>query len=97
MGATLEQLENRLAALEKEMRTLRDQGLSPPPVEKPSGHEPFNWGTAWTHLLRQMGIQGQPVGANKVREMVAACGFKTEANAFSRDIIAMRDSLALEP
>jgi len=39
----------------------------------------------------EMGIQGEPVGAEKVQEMIAACGVKPENNVFSRGIIEMRE------
>ena len=39
----------------------------------------------------EMGIQGEPVGAEKVQEMIAACGVKPEDNVFSRGIIEMRE------
>ena len=39
----------------------------------------------------EMGIVGEPVGSEKLREMMAACGIKPEDNEFSREIIAMRE------
>jgi hypothetical protein len=39
----------------------------------------------------ETGIHGAPIGAEKVQEMIAACGVQPEANAFSRGIIDMRE------
>src|SRR5437762_6957999 len=39
----------------------------------------------------EMGIQGEPIGAEKVQELIAACGVKPEDNVFSRGIIQMRE------
>lgn len=39
----------------------------------------------------EMGMRGAAVGAEKVQEMMAACGVKPEENMFSREIIAMRE------
>jgi len=40
--------------------------------------------------FEQMGLRGQPVGPEKVQEMIAACGVQAEANLFSRGIIEAR-------
>ena len=39
----------------------------------------------------EMGIRGEPIGAEKVQAMIAACGVKPEENAFSQGIIEMRE------
>ena len=39
----------------------------------------------------EMGIHGAPIGAEKVQEMIAACGVQPEANTFSQGIIEMRE------
>ncbi|MGH9833452.1 MAG: hypothetical protein ACREBD_14730 [Blastocatellia bacterium] len=38
-----------------------------------------------------LGATGTPIGAEKVQEMVAACGVNPEDNLFSRGIIEMRE------
>jgi hypothetical protein len=101
MPATLEILEQRLVALEREMAALR-QLLLKPAIEETSaergarlirqaqlGQAPLAAG--WAKAMQQMGIQGEPIGAEKVQEMIAACGFKAENNEFSRGIIEMRE------
>ena len=47
--------------------------------------------TGWAKAMEQMGIKGEPIGAEKVQEMIAACGIKPEDNEFSRGIIEMRE------
>ena len=39
----------------------------------------------------EMGIHGEPIGAEKVQGMIAACGVRPEDNLFSRGIIATRE------
>ena len=41
--------------------------------------------------FEEMGIRSEPIDAEKLQEMVAACGVKTEDNVFSRGIIEMRE------
>jgi hypothetical protein len=38
-----------------------------------------------------MGVRGEPIGAEKVQEMIAACGVRPEDNILSRGIIDMRE------
>jgi len=39
----------------------------------------------------EMGVRGEPIGAEKVQEMIAACGVRPEDNVLSRGIIDMRE------
>ncbi len=41
----------------------------------------------------EMGVQGTPIGAEKVQRMVAACGINPQDNTFSRAIIDMREEM----
>ena len=41
--------------------------------------------------FEEMGIRVEPIGAEKLQEMIAACGVKPEENAFSQGIIEMRE------
>ncbi len=41
--------------------------------------------------FKALGATGTPIGAEKVQEMVAACGVNPEDNLFSRGIIEMRE------
>ncbi len=45
----------------------------------------------WAAAMREMGISGEPVGAEKRREMMIAEGVDPEDNQFSRGIIEMRE------
>ena len=45
----------------------------------------------WKKLLESLGIHGQPIGAKKLRERLLAEGVDPDDNAFSREIIAMRE------
>jgi hypothetical protein len=101
MSVTIDELERRLSLLEQEVARLRQQVETPPGVETPAergerllreaeaGQAALSPGWAWA--MEQMGIKGEPVGVEKLREMIAACGFKPENNEFSRGIIEMRE------
>lgn len=39
----------------------------------------------------KMGIQGEPIGAEKVQQQIAACGVKPEDNVFSRTLLRARE------
>lgn len=39
----------------------------------------------------EMGITGEPIGAEEVQAMMLACGINPEDNEFSRGIIEMRE------
>jgi hypothetical protein len=101
--ATLESLEQRLAALEREVAQLK-AGLRPdrsPPQpgaesegarlirEAADGHADFLAG--WGQLMEELGVRGQPIGAPKLRELLRQKGIRPEDNLFSRGIIAMRE------
>lgn len=42
-------------------------------------------------VFEEMGIRVELIGAEKLQEMIAACGVKPEENAFSQGIIEMRE------
>ena len=39
----------------------------------------------------EMGIRGEPIGAEKVQEMIVACGVRPEDNLFSRGVVETRE------
>jgi hypothetical protein len=101
MPVTLEDLEKRLAALEQEVaslrrqlerrtameasaergaRLLRDAKASQPAID-----------AATAKVFAEMGITGDPVGHEKLRQLMLECGIDPEGNEFSREIIAMRE------
>lgn len=44
-----------------------------------------------TKSFEKMGIQGEPIGAEKVQAQIAARGVKPEDNVFSRALLRMRE------
>jgi hypothetical protein len=101
MATTVQELERRLAQVEREMTRLRQRVEQALPAELPSDrgarllHEAAASQPAVTaaaaEAFAEMGITGAPVGPEKLREMMAACGIHTEENPFSREIEAMRE------
>jgi hypothetical protein len=101
MATTLDELEKRLAALEQEVGRLKKQ--LPPPVVAETPLErgarllrgeppaPGQAEAAWAAAMKQMGIQGEPISAEKLREMIVASGVNPNGNEFSRGIIEMRE------
>ena len=44
-----------------------------------------------TESFGKMGVAGKPIGAQELQEQIAARGVKSEDNAFSREIVGMRE------
>jgi uncharacterized small protein (DUF1192 family) len=100
--ATQETLEQRLAALEREVaqlksRLTRDASAQDATEESlgarlmresKEGHADFVAG--WRAFIEALGIKREPVGAKKLREMLLKAGINPEDNEFSRGTIAMR-------
>jgi hypothetical protein len=101
MSTTIEALEQRLAAVEQDLarlrlhleqrpaeessaergtRLLRDADLSQPAIS-----------AATAKAFAELGITGEPVGIEKLHEMMLAAGVDPNDSAFSREIIAMRE------
>ncbi len=45
----------------------------------------------WNEFMNALGIQGEPIGARKLRELLAREGIRPEVNELSQGIIAMRE------
>src|SRR5262249_31950158 len=101
MAMTLEELEKRLAAVEQEVKELRQMHerrlveettaqLRPRLLREARASQPAI-SAAVDKAFKEMGITGEPVGHEKLREMMAASGINPEDNFFSREIIAMRE------
>ncbi len=101
--ATLEILEQRVTVLEQEITQLKS-GWSQAPAAHPPRDEPRGARlireaeqgraavvAASEKVLAGLGIQGQPIGAKKLRELLIADGIDPNDNAFSRELIAMRE------
>jgi hypothetical protein len=101
MAATLAELEQRLAALEQEVAALRHrlQGWPGGETAAERGARQLHEATSsqahlapgWARALEQMGICGEPIGAERVQELMAACGIQAEDNELSRGLIDMRE------
>ena len=99
--ASLEELEKRMAAVERELSAMRTL-LAPLRREETRaergarlrreselGQGAFEAG--WDKAMEKMGVRGEAIGVERLRQMIADCGFKPEDNAFSRGIIEMRE------
>jgi hypothetical protein len=98
---TIEELQKRIAELEAEVKDLRAL-VAPPPDETPeqritrilrlSELEHPAMVAAWDKAMAEMGIpQVEPIGAERLQEMMRAEGVDPEKNEFSRGIIEMRE------
>jgi len=98
MAITLQSLEKRLSAMERDVAEVR--------AELARSHGSANRGArliqeahaqhaaaiaAWQAVRERLGIQGQPMGAKQFRQRLLATGMDPNDNAFSRDLIAMRE------
>lgn len=45
----------------------------------------------WARFMQMLGIQEEPIGAEKLQEMMRARGMNPDDNEFSRGIIEMRE------
>jgi predicted DNA-binding antitoxin AbrB/MazE fold protein len=57
--------------------------------EARQGHADFVAG--WRTFIQELGIQGNPIGAKQLRELLLKSGINPDDNEFSREIIAMRE------
>lgn len=101
MPVTLEELEKRVVSLEQELVFLRRllggkdsaemlaEGGARLLRQAEAGQAEFAAG--WARAMEKLGIHGEPIGAEKLQQMIAACGVKPEDNEFSRGIIEMRE------
>src|SRR5438105_287579 len=100
MTTTVAELEQRMAALEREMRSLRQLVGARPTEETPAeagaqmlGEDEESQAeltAGWARAMEEMGIRGEPIGAEALQARMIANGIKSEDNAFSRGIIEMR-------
>jgi hypothetical protein len=93
MATTIEDLEKRVAALERELRYLRRElGIwTPGETPEEAAESQAAVDAAWARVKEQLGIQGEPIGAEKLQAMMLAEGIKPEENILSRGIIEMRE------
>ncbi len=101
MAATVEELEKRVSQLEQEVTRLKRLVEESPVEETPAERgarllreakaSQAAISAAVAKAFEAMGITGEPVSPEELREMMAECGVKAEDNIFSREIIAMRE------
>lgn len=91
-----ERIEQELAEVRQELEKLRPtKSLTPEERAATRLERVRSKNEKLTPLIdkafKKMGITGEPIGAEKVQEILAAEGVKTEENSFSRGIIKMRE------
>ena len=101
MTTRVAELEKRVAALEREISSLRQLVLARPiegtPAEagarmlREAERSQAELAAGWARAMEEMGIRGEPIGVEKLREMMLAEGIKPEDNILSRGIIEMRE------
>jgi hypothetical protein len=101
MATSLEALEQRLAAVERELARLRDlvegPAVAATPLERgvrlmrKSRRSQAQASATWKKVMEEMGIKGEPIPAEKLHEMMAAAGLHPDGTEFSRGIIEMRE------
>ncbi len=93
MTTTIEEFEKRVVALEREVSYLRQElgNWTPgePLLEPEQAHAEVL--VAWERVKEQLGIHGEPIGAEKLQARMLASGIKPEDNILSRGIIEMRE------
>jgi hypothetical protein len=100
MAATLEELEMRLAALERRFAVFQERQLQASANTLPDfGSEMIREARSNQQeidsialkLFADMGIAEEPVDVARLRVMMRECGIRDEDRSASREIIAMRD------
>src|SRR5260370_15350050 len=91
MAITLDILAKRLAALEQEVASLRQDVDGRLRRENGEAGRQQTINAAIAKAYAEMGIVCQAIDAKKLRELFLAHGIKPEENAFSRGIIDMRE------
>jgi hypothetical protein len=101
MAITLEELEQRVTLLEREITRLQERVEGPRPEETPAerGARRFREAkasqpaitAAVTKAFEQMGITGEPISAQEFEKLMAECGIDPSENLLSREILAMRE------
>ena len=88
----LKQIENEVAQLRAQLNQWLTQPMQPTQLEPTIqfvDKEKLRPLTA--KVFEEMGVRSEPIDAEKLQKMVAACGVKAEDNIFSQGIIEMRE------
>jgi hypothetical protein len=101
MASRVAELEKRVAALERELRSLRQLVEARPIEETPAEagarmlrqaeRSQAALAAGWARAMEEMSIRGEPIGAQALRARMLASGIKPDDNAFSRGIVEMRE------
>jgi len=98
MAITLQVLEQRIAALEREMADLKAAVLRSAQAATRGARliqaaraQHGATVAAWQAVRERLGIQGQPIGAKQLRQRLLAAGMSPADNSGSRELIAMRE------
>jgi hypothetical protein len=103
MSATLKQLEERLATVEREVAALRKQVAGKRPKKRPTGkprpksllkladESHAEVVAASREALAEMGIEGKPIGAEKLQERMAESGIDAASNWLTGEMIELRN------
>ena len=98
MGITLQSLEQRLTALERELADLKAEvgrshnlGSDEARLVREGRAQHAEVVAAWQTVRDRLGIRGQAIGAKQFRLRLVEAGMNPAGNAFSRELIAMRE------
>jgi hypothetical protein len=99
MATTLEDLEKRVIALEQELAAMRGKEGAPSPKRFGDNIPMIRAARAQQAVINavtakawgEMGITAEPVSPERLREMMLADGVDPNDNAFTREILAMRE------
>ena len=95
MATTLEELERRLNRIEEELKLWRPQTGESPAQRGArllrNARQDAHISALTTKAMQESGIDGEPVGAERLREIILAAGVMPENNEFSRSLIEARE------
>jgi hypothetical protein len=98
----MKELEKRVERLEAELQSMKDGNTAQAAardgetsLQRHSRESYPAWKEAWDEMFAELGIEGEPIEAEKLQEMIGETlrkqGINPEDNIFSREIIAMRE------
>ncbi len=94
---TYETLKAKIARIQEELIEVRQEleQLTARPKQRRLGDvqwvDKASWEAWFDEWFQQMGITAQPIGAEKLQELMLQEGVQPEDNLLSRGIIAMRE------
>lgn len=98
MAITMQILEQRLTALERELANLKAELAV---AHTPAAQQSLIAGQAeaqhaavvasWQTVRQRLDIRGQPIGAKQLRQRLIASGMNPADNSLSRELIALRE------